>query len=81
MPHMANTGAAKGYVHHLGEALHHELTAAGVDVTVLLPGNVDTPLVERIGLKPSDLPVSLISSLMARAAAVVAERDAAQSAP
>lgn len=60
MPHMANTAAAKGYVHHLGEALHHELAPAGVDVTVLLPGNVDTPIVDRIGLRPSDFPLSLL---------------------
>lgn len=57
LPHMANAAAAKGYVHHLGEALHHELAPAGVDVTVLMPGNVDTPLVEHIGLDPASLPL------------------------
>lgn len=61
VPHMANTAAAKGYVHHLGEGLHHELAPAGVDVTVLLPGNVDTPIVERIGLRPSDFPFPLLT--------------------
>lgn len=62
MPHMANDAAAKGYVHHLGEALHHELAPAGVDVTVLMPGNVDTPLVARLGFEPSDFPLSLMSA-------------------
>lgn len=61
IPHMANTAAAKGYVHHLGEGLHHELAPAGVDVTVLLPGNVDTAIVERIGLRRSDFPIPLMA--------------------
>ena len=50
MPFLANTAAAKGYAYHLGEALHHELKPAGVDVLVILPGNVDTPIIDRIGL-------------------------------
>lgn len=61
MPHMANAAAAKGYLHHLGEALHHELAPAGVDVTVLMPGNVDTPLVARLGFDPSDFPLSMMT--------------------
>lgn len=61
MPHMANDAAAKGYLHHLGEALHHELRPAGIDVTVLMPGNVDTPLVGRLGLDPADFPLPLMS--------------------
>lgn len=61
MPHFANGGAAKGYVHHLAEGLHHELRPSGVDVTALLPGNVDTPIVDRIGLDRASLP-SLISA-------------------
>lgn len=65
LPHMANTAAAKGYLHHLGEALHHELAPAGVDVTVLLPGSVDTPIVARIGLTASDLPVPLMAPSVA----------------
>lgn len=60
MPHMAHDAAAKGYVHHLGEALHHELGPAGVDVTVLMPGNVDTPLVTRLGFEASDFPLALM---------------------
>jgi short-subunit dehydrogenase len=61
IPHMANIAAAKGYVRHLGEALHHELAPAGVNVMVLLPGNVDTPIVTRIGLRRSDFPLSLMA--------------------
>lgn len=61
LPHMANVAAAKGYLHHLGEALHHELAPAGVDLTVLLPGNVDTPVVARIGLRPTDFPMPLMA--------------------
>lgn len=56
MPHFANAGAAKGYVHHLAEGLHHELRGSGVDVTALLPGNVDTPLVDKLGIDRALVP-------------------------
>ncbi|MCF6524802.1 SDR family oxidoreductase [Streptomyces sp. JJ36] len=56
MPWMAHIGAAKAYVLHLGEALHEELAPAGVHVTVLVPANVDTPIVDAIGLDRKDLP-------------------------
>jgi short-subunit dehydrogenase len=57
LPNMAHESAAKAYVLNLGEALHHELASAGVDVTVLLPGNVDTPIIDAFGLDRSSLPV------------------------
>src|SRR5262249_41253559 len=49
--------ASKAYVLNLGEALHYELAPAGVEVMVMLPGNVDTPIIERFGLDRSDLPI------------------------
>ncbi len=57
IPHMAHESAAKAYVLNLGEALHHELAPAGVKVTVMLPGNVDTPLVDKLGLDRDRLPI------------------------
>jgi uncharacterized protein len=57
LPNMAHESAAKAYVLNLGEALHHELAAEGVDVTVMLPGNVDTPVIEAYGLDRADLPI------------------------
>jgi short-subunit dehydrogenase len=54
---MAHDAAAKAYVLNLGEALHHELAPAGVDVTVLLPGSVDTPVIDALGLRRAALPV------------------------
>jgi uncharacterized protein len=42
---------------NLGEALHHELAPAGVDVTVLLPGNVDTPVIDALGLRGAARPI------------------------
>ncbi len=49
--------AAKAYVLNLGEALHHELAPAGVDVTVMLPGSVDTPVIDALGLRRAALPI------------------------
>jgi short-subunit dehydrogenase len=57
LPNMAHESAAKAYVLNLGEALHYELAPAGVNVMVMLPGNVDTPIIETFGLDRKDLPV------------------------
>jgi uncharacterized protein len=57
LPNMAHESAAKAYVLNLGEALHHELAPHGVDVTVMLPGNVDTPIIEAYGLDRAELPI------------------------
>jgi uncharacterized protein len=57
LPHMAHESAAKAYVLNLGEALHYELAAAGVDVTVLLPGNVDTPIIDAYGVDRASMPI------------------------
>src|SRR6201997_1852482 len=42
IPCMANDGAAKAYVHSLGEALHYEFKTLGVYVTVLAAGFTNT---------------------------------------
>jgi hypothetical protein len=55
IPHMANDGGAKAYVHSLGQALHVELKPLGVHVTVLQPGFIDTPVLVKFGLNPATL--------------------------
>jgi hypothetical protein len=57
LPNMAHESASKAYVLNLGEAMHYELAAAGVDVMVMLPGNVDTPVIDSIGLDRSRMPI------------------------
>lgn len=57
IPYMAPDSSAKGYVLNLGEALHLELAPHGVDVTVLLPGAIDTPVIDALGLQRDRLPV------------------------
>lgn len=57
LPNMAHESAAKAYVLNLGEALHHELRSSGVNVTVMLPGNVDTPIIDKFGLDRTRLPI------------------------
>src|SRR5467141_4382755 len=42
VPYMANDGAAKAYVHSLGEALHYEFKPLGVYVTVRAAGFTNT---------------------------------------
>jgi uncharacterized protein len=45
-PYEANYSASKAYLSTLGQALHVELAPVGVDVTVLAPGLVDTPMTQ-----------------------------------
>jgi uncharacterized protein len=49
VPFSAEYAAAKAYVLTLGEGLHIELQKVGVNVTVLLPGATDTPMLEASG--------------------------------
>jgi short-subunit dehydrogenase len=61
VPCMANDGAAKAYVHSLGEALHYEFKPHGVYVTVLAAGFTDTAVLEKFGLDPKTMPMKPMS--------------------
>lgn len=57
IPNMAHDAAAKGYALNLGVALHYELAPAGIDVTVMMPGNVETPIIDALGVDRASLPI------------------------
>ena len=61
IPCMANDGAAKAYVHSLGEALHYEFKPLGVYVTVLAAGFTKTAVLEKFGLDPKTMPLKPMS--------------------
>jgi uncharacterized protein len=61
VPRMANDGAAKAYVHSLGEALHYEFKPRGVCVTVLAAGFTNTAVLEKFGLEPKTMPMKPMS--------------------
>ena len=61
VPLMANDGAAKAYVHSLGEALHYEFKPLGVYVTVLAAGVTNTAVIEKFGLDPKTMPMKPMS--------------------
>jgi short-subunit dehydrogenase len=61
VPRMANDGAAKAYVHSLGQALHYEFKPLGVHVTVLPPGPTDTPVLMKLGFDPRTMPMRPLS--------------------
>src|SRR6202795_5049923 len=61
VPCMANDGAAKAYVHSLGEALHYEFKPRGVYVTVLAAGITNTAVLEKFGLDPKTMPMKPMS--------------------
>jgi uncharacterized protein len=57
MPYMANDAATKAYVFTLGEGLHTEFAKHGLNMSVLLPGPTDTPVLETLGFEPGTSPV------------------------
>src|SRR6267143_2622725 len=61
VPRMANDGAAKAYVHSLGEALYYEFKPLGVYVTVLAAGFTNTAVLEKFGLDPKTMPMKPMS--------------------
>src|ERR1700680_2994384 len=61
VPCMANDGAAKAYVHSLGEALHFEFKPLGVYVTVLAAGFTNTEVIEKFGFDPKTMPMKPMS--------------------
>jgi short-subunit dehydrogenase len=82
LPFMANPAATKAYVYSLGRALHIEFAKQGVTVTVLMPGPVATPALEKLGIEnPPIKPVSVeqcvsetLRALNANRAAIVPGR-------
>src|SRR5438552_7305921 len=61
IPRIAHDGAAKAYVHSLGEALHYEFKPLGVYVTVLAAGFTNTPVLEKFGFDPKTMPMKPLS--------------------
>jgi uncharacterized protein len=61
VPLMANDGAAKAYVHSLGEALHYEFKPLGVYVTVLAAGFTETAVLGKFGFDPKTMPLKPMS--------------------
>jgi uncharacterized protein len=61
VPYIANDGAAKAYVHSLGEALHYEFKPLGVYVTVLATGFANTAVIEKLGFDPKTMPMKPMS--------------------
>jgi len=57
VPYMANESGAKSYVQSFGEALHVELSSRGVNVSVLIIGPTQTPIIQKIGFDPATMPI------------------------
>jgi short-subunit dehydrogenase len=61
IPYMANDSGTKAYVLSLGEALHVEFQKLGLNVTVLLPGPTDTPVLAEFGFDADTMPIKPMS--------------------
>ena len=60
-PYMANDAAAKAYVLILGESLHYDFQQMGLNVTVLMPGATDTPVLTKFGFDAATMPMKPMS--------------------
>ncbi|HVA47966.1 MAG TPA: SDR family NAD(P)-dependent oxidoreductase [Pirellulales bacterium] len=56
-PYMANDVAAKAYVLMLGESLHYDFRKMGLNVTVVMPGATDTPVLAKFGFDAATTPM------------------------
>jgi uncharacterized protein len=61
-PYMADYSAAKAYLLSLGEALHIEFELLGLNLTVLVPGPTETPMLANSGTDRADLPMKPMSA-------------------
>jgi uncharacterized protein len=61
IPFHANPAAAKGLVNTLGRSLHGEFKRLGVGVTVLVVTPTDTPIIEKMGLPQTSMPMKPMS--------------------
>jgi len=57
VPYTANDSATRAYVLTLGETLNFEFKKHHVNVTVLMPGPTQTPLIDKIGLDVKSMPL------------------------
>jgi short-subunit dehydrogenase len=76
LPCMANDSATKACPLNLGEALHVELSGAGVDVTVLAPVLVNTGVAARMGIGAVPQPAGPVSAEHAVDEALTALQEA-----
>lgn len=71
-PYMAHYGATKAYILALGDALHHEMKAKGVDVSVLSPGPTDTPMAAGTGIDFAKMGMAVMQPAQVAAAGLAA---------
>ncbi len=57
VPYFSNYAASKSYILFLGEALHEEFKAKGIDVTILSPGLTQTEMPQKMEMDLSKLPM------------------------
>lgn len=57
LPFMANDAASKAYVTSLGQGLHVEFEKLGLNMTVVIPGPTETPILDLFGFDAATMPV------------------------
>ena len=74
VPYLANDAATKAYVLSLGQGVHQEFHQLGLNLTVLLPGATDTPVLTKFGLTADAMPMKPMSAEQCAAEGLAALR-------
>lgn len=76
-PEMLNGSysGTKAYVVNFTQSMHHELSAKGIKVQVVLPGAIDTPFWDKSGLPVHNLPAQIVMAPEALVDAALAGFD------
>lgn len=62
IPYMAVEASAKALVSSLGKGLHTEFKKYAIDLTVLMTSPTETPVLEKLGFSPENLPLKPVST-------------------
>ena len=74
VPYLANDAATKAYVLSLGQGVHQEFHQLGLNLTVLLPAAIDTPVLTKFGLTADAMPMKPMSAEQCAAEGLAALR-------
>lgn len=72
LPYMANDAASKSFVASLGAGLHLEFKKLGLNITSVLIGPTDTPIIGKFGLDIANMPVKPVTAEQTVAEALAA---------
>lgn len=77
VPYMATYAASKAFLLAFGEALNVELAATGIDVSVLVPGPTDTPMIAAFDMSKFPMKAMPVAPVVGKALDALGRRPVA----